>query len=88
MPLHILGGLILMSNDNFFNVDLDIKVTEGMADIIAKAKSDLGHSSNSETVNNLLCGSLILEALLDDYPQVEAAYEDYKAKTMAARGGE
>jgi hypothetical protein len=29
-----------------------------------------------------------LDDLLDKYPQVEAAYNDYKQKTMATRGDE
>jgi hypothetical protein len=74
-----------MSSNVEFNNDLNIMVSDFMVEVIAKAKSDLGYSSISETVNNLLCGSLIFEALLDDYPQVEVAYEDYKAKTLAAR---
>jgi hypothetical protein len=70
----------------FFSNDLGIKFSDDMVTIINRAQEELGHNSKDETVNNFLCAGIILDALLDAYPQVEAAYNDYKAKTMAARG--
>jgi|LQAB01.1.fsa_nt_gi hypothetical protein len=76
-----------MSNE-YLNNNLDVKFSDFMVTIIDKANKDLGHTSISQTVDNMLCAGVILDSLLDEYPQVEAAYEDYKAKTLAARGNE
>jgi hypothetical protein len=70
---------------NFFKHELDIKVSDDVLSIIRKAQDELGHTSDSETINNFVCAGVILDTLLDKYPAVESAYNDYKQKVMAER---
>jgi galactitol-specific phosphotransferase system IIC component len=72
--------------DDYLTNDLNVKVSDYMASIISEANKQLGHASVSQTVDNLLCAGVILDELLNKYPQVEAAYEDFQMKTLAARG--
>jgi hypothetical protein len=74
--------------DDHLTNNLDVKFSDYMVAIIDEANKQLGHTSISQTVDNLLCAGVILDDLLDKYPQVEAAYNDYKQKTMATRGDE
>jgi hypothetical protein len=82
----ILWRLIIM--DSFFKHDLSIKVSDDVLDVIKRAQSQLGHSSDSETINNFVCAGVILDTLLDKYPAVEAAYNDYKQSVMAERASQ
>jgi hypothetical protein len=71
----------------YLNNDLPVKFSDYMVAIINRNQEGLG-CTKSEVVDNMLCAGVILDNLLEEYPQVEAAYNDYKQKTMAARGDE
>jgi hypothetical protein len=74
--------------DSFFKHELNIKVSDDVLEVIKKAQADLGHSSYNETINNFVCAAVILDTLLDKYPEVERAYNHYKAEVMAERASQ
>jgi hypothetical protein len=64
-----------------FNNDLDVRFTDSISKIISDATEKLGYDNHSITVNNMIAGALIFEGLLEEYPEVDSAYNDYITKT-------